>query len=164
MTEAKFTPLLNWINLKFGVDLNEVELESVKYFSLFWNIFEDKVCGRFCTADVIERSLINNTALDWSQFEEVYSYFSNRYVTNRQTNDRFEHLKFRAADKMLFVSTTLTNTAAPTNEKIIAIAIIIFRLRNNLFHGEKDIRLINEQKDNFENANKFLMALLNYYL
>ena len=33
----------------------------------------------------------------------------------------------------------------------------------NLFHGEKDITVIDQQKDNFDNANSFLMKLLNYF-
>ena len=36
--------------------------------------------------------------------------------------------------------------------------MIIYRYRNNLFHGEKAIASLPMQKDNFINANKFLIA------
>jgi hypothetical protein len=45
---------------------------------------------------------------------------------------------------------------------ILAISIIIYRYRNNLFHGIKDIPKIDAQIENFKNANSFLISFLDY--
>jgi hypothetical protein len=41
-----------------------------------------------------------------------------------------------------------------------ALLVIVYRLRNNLFHGEKWEGGISGQKDNFDNANRVLIAAL----
>ena len=51
----------------------------------------------------------------------------------------------------------LTNNSC---DIIKAIIMIIYRYRNNLFHGEKAIASLPIQKDNFIYANKFLIACL----
>jgi uncharacterized membrane protein YecN with MAPEG domain len=48
-----------------------------------------------------------------------------------------------------------------SSEKVLlAILIIVFRYRNNLFHGEKSIYKLQNQIDNFRNANQFLMLFM----
>jgi len=50
--------------------------------------------------------------------------------------------------------------SASYQEKSEAIIRIIFRFRNNLLHGEKDVSKLYEQNNNFKYANKFLMLLV----
>ena len=46
---------------------------------------------------------------------------------------------------------------------VFALVLIIYRYRNNFFHGEKDLRFLEGQKDNFDVANKMIMRLLDLY-
>ncbi len=43
---------------------------------------------------------------------------------------------------------------------IKALILIIYRYRNNLFHGEKEIASLPNQQENFDYANNFLMTCL----
>jgi len=45
-------------------------------------------------------------------------------------------------------------------EMIEALLKIAFRLRNNLFHGEKQIEKLYEQNENFKQINLLLMNLI----
>lgn len=53
------------------------------------------------------------------------------------------------------------NTA--DNDIILALIIIAYRFRNIFFHGVKDIQVIEEQRENFENANAILKMVLNRF-
>ena len=154
--------MTEWINQRFGINLNPDDLESIKDFSLIWNIFENNVCQTNFSIASIEKQLQNkNLSLD--EFNQLLIYFRNRYVTNGKTNQRFKRLNFRANDKIDLVSDVLLGQQTDTKKIILALVIITYRYRNNLFHGLKDIQVIDQQKDNFDNANRVLTVLLNHF-
>jgi len=99
-----------------------------------------------------------------ADFQVSYNYFRNRYVGDAEALERFDHLNFRPNDRKAFVSQILHDPNSSVADIVLAITIIVYRLRNNMFHGEKDMRFIDGQVGNFEQANAFLKALLNYYL
>lgn len=154
--------MLQWINNRFGVNLQEEDITSIKDFSLVWNVFEG--CGVFSTNFSITKleTHIQNINFDLTQFQNQFEYFSNRYVANGQTNNRFDNLNFRRTDRKQFVADVLCGNLTTPRDIILALAIIVYRLRNNFFHGSKDIRVIDQQNENFINANSFLTTLLNY--
>lgn len=154
--------LTEWINQRFGVAFVDNDIVSVKDFSLYWNVFEDTVCANNFNIQTAEQSFLLKK-FTRADFQNTIDYFRNRYVTNGNLNNKFPHLHFRANDRQIFVEQVLLSQLDDTNDIILASTIIIFRFRNNLFHGVKDIRIINFQHDNFATANHFLQTLLNYY-
>lgn len=154
--------MLQWINTRFGVNLQEEDITNIKDFSLIWNVFEG--CGVFSANFSITKleSHIQNINFDLIEFQNQFTYFRDRYVTNGQTNNRFESLNFRRTDRKQFVADVLCDNLTTSRDIILALAIVVYRLRNNFFHGNKDIRVIDQQKENFINANSFLTTLLNY--
>jgi hypothetical protein len=152
----------NWINQRFGVALNEGSLNEIKDFSLIWNVFENTVCNNNFRIDRVE-TWIAARGFNLTSFTSHLQYFQNRYISNGQPNQRFSALHFRPNDRADFVLRVLLSELTSTNETLLALVIIIYRFRNNLFHGLKDIRVIDEQRTNFENANSFLMHFLDQY-
>lgn len=151
-----------WINRRYGIQLQDKDLKSVRDFSLVWNIFEATVCDTNFSITKVEQALRNkNFNLD--DFVPFLEYFKDRYISNNNTNQRFEMLHFRPNDKKDFVAEVLLGQHSGTKQIILALVIIVFRFRNNLFHGLKDIRFIDEQKSNFDNANSVLTTLLNQF-
>lgn len=67
---------------------------------------------------------------------------------------------FRQYDRKEFVESVLKRTEHNPVNIIEAILIIIYRLRNNIFHGEKELHTIHLQHDNFNCANRFLAEIL----
>lgn len=153
--------ILDWINRKYHTHLNEANLVEVKNFALVWNIFEGRICN--CSFDIgqIERKLKNRT-INLADFQPYITYFKDRYTTNGSMDNCFDGLYFRSGDQRDFVKKVLLELEEniTLTEYVLAITIIVYRLRNNLFHGIKEMHSIDNQRDNFNNANQFLMKLI----
>jgi len=154
--------VIDWINNKFQTAFSNAELESIKDFSLIWNVFERYVCANYFTIARAEAALrLQNFNLN--DFDAHLAYFKNRYIQNGQVNNRFANLNFRRNDREDFVKDVLLGTITSEHEVILALTIIVSRFRNNLFHGIKEIQLIDRQNENFHIANSFLTKLMDYY-
>lgn len=151
-----------WINDRFDTNFTEVDLLSVKDFSLIWNVFENVVCqNNFSIARTEEG--IKNKIIDSTEFNSYLKYFKNRYVSNVTFTDRFQYLHFRNNDRRNLVEDVLLGNNTDNNDIILALIIIVYRYRNNLFHGIKRIQEIDQQRENFENANGVLKTFLNHF-
>jgi hypothetical protein len=151
-----------WINNRFGTNFSENDLSSVKDFSLLWNVFENIVCDNNCSVNRLSERL-NPIVFDLAEFENNLNYFKNRYISDGETNERFNHLNFRKSDRRELVADVLLGNNNDNSENILALAIIVYRLRNNLFHGLKQMEFIDQQKENFDNANMVLTAILRHF-
>lgn len=151
--------MINWINNKFGLNLTDEDLSELKNFTLLWNIYENTIFNRSFSIARLQQEILNRD-LQIGNFNEVFNYFQNRYTENGITNDRFNHLNFRPNDQMALVRDCLLNINMVPQDKILSIGIIVYRFRNNLFHGLKDFMVIAEQHDNFRNANSYLKTFL----
>jgi hypothetical protein len=156
--------MLNWINQTFHRNFSQEDIDAARDFTLLWNVLEGVVFHTsFSIASAEQR--FQQRQFNEQPFLPFYNYFKNRYIDgNGLPNQRFAALHFRQADRQAFVQQTLINPASQTGEKILALTIIVYRLRNNLFHGIKDIPSLDQQRANFENANGFLMVLLSYFV
>ncbi|MBB6681447.1 hypothetical protein H4O20_08330 [Aequorivita sp. 609] len=154
--------MIEWINNKFGTNFTENDLKNIKDFSLLWNIFENLVCDRNCTINRIEESL-NQIEFQIEDFEDHLNYFKERYTADNNTNERFEYLRIVPNARKEFVKQVILGNDNNTSNKILALAIIVYRYRNNLFHGEKNFMLLNEQEENFSVANQVLTSILTHY-
>ncbi|MCL2413643.1 MAG: hypothetical protein FWC94_00100 [Bacteroidales bacterium] len=153
-----------WINQRFEVALTDDDIANVKDFVLYWNVFEHTVCKKNFSIWKVEK-IFKKKRFDETNFQFSIKYFRNRYVTNGKLNDTFFLLKFREEEKhwQNFVEQVLLEKQNCKNNIILASMIIIYRFRNNLFHGEKEMTAIDTQKENFETANRFLQTILNYF-
>ena len=151
-----------WINNKFGTDFTENDLLSIKDFSLIWNVFENMVCNNNCSVVQLANRL-QPVHFELNKFSDSLEYFKNRYVTNGETNERFEHLNFRQNDRRNLVESVLLENDVEVSNIVLALSIIVYRYRNNLFHGLKEMQYIDQQRDNFENANAILIGILRHF-
>ena len=154
--------MIEWINNKFGTNFTEEQLKNIKNFSLLWNIFENLVCENNCNVNRLEQRL-NTVEFELADFQKNFEYFKNRYTENGTTNIRFENLNFRNGDRKEFVANVLLGNDNVTSDIVLALTIIIYRYRNNLFHGLKNFMRIDQQEENFRNANQVLKSILTYF-
>lgn len=151
-----------WLNNKYGTNFSEGNLKNVKDFSLIWNVFENSICGNNFSIQRFQQDITNRN-IDVNLFSSHLSYFKNRYLEKGTFTNRFQYLYFRPNDRKELVERVLLGTDTDPKNIILAITIIVYRFRNNLFHGLKEIQNIDQQDQNFEVANSFLTILIDNF-
>jgi hypothetical protein len=63
-------------------------------------------------------------------------------------------------DPMLLLRRALSNENVDRSDLASALLLIVYRYRNNLFHGEKWLYQMRDQNDNFAQANSVLMRAI----
>lgn len=154
----------HWIgtNCRGGHDLKPESVDVVSSFTLMWNIFEGAVCDNHAKIPVFERraNKIAQRGLLPPDIEDGVRFWRQRYVTGAEFNNRFERLEFRSGDCREHVEAVLRSEKKDPESQLLAVMIIIYRLRNNLFHGLKEIDTLNDQVPNLTMACRVLAAIV----
>lgn len=143
--------------------LSAEERSLLMHFSLLWSLFEGEVLQAAASIATIEAAVQR-----WNQAgeltEETFSaeiaYFKERYFSRGGFTDRFEHLHLERSGNPKIVPSVLSGQDVSPASIALAVLIIVFRYRNNLFHGEKWAYELRNQKDNFGHANAILMRAI----
>ena len=145
-----------------GEVLDAQTVRVISNFTLMWNLFEATICDTNanvkCFEQVAEYIARNNRPT--LGITDGIQFWKSRYWSATKFNSRFEKLNFRKADRRKFVEEVLCGAKSDIESQIVGTLIIIYRLRNNLFHGEKDVRELNNQVSNLDTANKALASVL----
>lgn len=152
-----------FINNRHYPDLDESKLQSIFYFSLIWNLYEKVFCNNHAAIKIHpeQHSKEYSNKIDKTLIGSVFEYFRDRYVLDGNPTDLFKTFKFeRSADIKDEVLGYLKSEEPSSENKLKALLYIAFRLRNNLFHGEKAVFKLYEQNENFRQINLLLMALI----
>lgn len=170
MTTNAFVAAPEYINLYIkqggGLQLTHEIIENILYFSLLWNLFEARVCNKSASIPKIKNAILtldNQGMLQNFNVHDELNYFVNRYIINGQPNQRFGYLNIAPRDEQLVIKVLTYQETAPW-KVLFGLMIIVYRYRNNLFHGEKSLTDIYAQELNFEKANQLLMRLLDLQL
>jgi len=161
---------IEWLTgfLNGAGDLKAEGLDRVKNFLLLWNLFED--AGMQQDANIPKLKVLADyihaiNPLKADEFKPYVDYFSNRYFNPDGKNTyTLDGLKFRpnASDQAAKaeVEAVLTGKEQSPDMILKALLMILYRFRNNLFHGEKQLVNIDGQVDNFIVANSILKVTL----
>jgi hypothetical protein len=142
----------HWINTNcFGGDtLRSETIEVISSFTLMWNFFEGVVCNNNANIRVFEslsEKISQHVSLS-AEIEDAVRFWAARYVSGAKLNHLFQGLHFRPKDCREHVEAVLRSEKTDPRSQLLAVMIIIYRLRNNLFHGLKTIETLNEQVPN----------------
>lgn len=167
---AKEFDEIDWIMDFFdnAADLKVAGIDRVRNFVFLWNMFENFGCGK--NADLLKiKELVglldSYIPLKEDELIPFVAYFSERYFNpNGDKTFSLAGLKFRKnksdQDALISVEAVLTLKEDAPVKILEALLFILYRFRNNLFHGEKDIVNLDGQIDNFINANHILCLVL----
>ncbi|MDP3777543.1 MAG: hypothetical protein CTY35_04835 [Methylotenera sp.] len=156
-------PEKEWLaNNRFYYPIDDAKLQSIFYFSLIWNIYEKELCNKDGRIGNHPNEHSKNYAgkVDQRLLSSVFEYFKNRYIASGQPTEQFITFEFKSELIKSEVLNCLTMENPSCEEMIEALLKIAFRLRNNLFHGEKQIEKLYEQNENFKQINLLLMNLI----
>ena len=161
--------VIEWLNDFAGLTdserlLDEETLRPILAFVLMWNLFESSACQRNASRQKIKEVaeyLQEEGIIKREEISEFLDYFAARYLRNGQENRRFPFLRFRSSSDRQFVRNVLSRpNDFQESELLTAILMIVYRYRNNLFHGEKWVYSLRDQAENFSIANRVLAWVL----
>ncbi len=144
-------------------ELPEQDREAIFGFTFLWSLFEAQVMNNFARADVIctkGDEWRDAGTLDADQYDAELAYFRARYFADGVFTHHYDHLHLRPADKPDLVRSVLDGSNNDPRDQLVTIMMIVWRFRNNLFHGEKWAYHLQDQRPNFTHANAVLMRLL----
>ena len=160
---------LGWIMEFFGNGVNlEPGIDRVRNFSLIWNLFETFACNKNANLnsinDAVDR-IDSRERITQNLTKEHLEYFSERYFNvDGSQKEIFNGLHFRDGGRdqaaKEHVKRVLTKIETEPKEILKALLYILYRFRNNLFHGEKEVVRLNGQIENFKVANDLLAKVL----
>jgi hypothetical protein len=144
-------------------ELPEEDRLAIMHFSFLWSFFEAEALKTNASATAI-LAIVHEWAdqgrLNDAAFAESLGYFKARYFKNGTATQHFQGLSLRKNDIPSLVEAVLRGENTKPADIVSALLIIVYRLRNNLFHGVKWVYGISGQLDNFTHANTALMSAL----
>lgn len=138
--------------------LTAEERQAIYDFSLLWSLFEAWVLSNNANIPQIRQRVAEaaniGAGIEAAAFQDCLSYFADRYFIDGRFNHRFEHLRFKNQQNSgrAEAEAALNGTQTSGPEILIGLLAIVYRLRNNLFHGEKWTYSFRDQQDNFTHA------------
>ena len=137
-------------------ELKCYERSAIFHFLLLWSLFEARVLnrdGRICKIEKATKRWAGEGLLNEELFKPQVDYYRSRYFVNDKWTRHFKNLNLPTGYLRNLVKDGLRNLDASPYDVTIAILIIVYRIRNNLFHGEKWTYELREQLDNFNHSN-----------
>jgi hypothetical protein len=139
------------------------ERGAISDFSIFWSLFESRALGNSASAErilQITKSWRDKGNLTPQVFAPHITYFRERYFQDSHETPHFVHLHLRANDMIPLVRSVLQGKSEGLAEDSAVALIVVYRFRNNLFHGIKWSYALQGQLANFLHANMALMKAL----
>jgi hypothetical protein len=93
-------------------------------------------------------------------YDAELAYFRDRYFADGAITYHFPFLELRPSDHPDVVRAVVEGANNDPRDRMLALLMIVWRLRNNLFHGAKWAYGLRDQRANFIRANSVLMRLL----
>lgn len=154
----------HWIaqNTNGGVHLSPEAQRAVAGFTTMWNFFESTLCDNRASIAAFERAVARYEPTDASAetLEACLAFWRRRYLSKDGFSASLSGLNFRGNDREDDVRRVLTGETKGGKPELLAILIIVYRLRNNLFHGLKTLEMLNDQVENLWNASRCLGAMM----
>jgi hypothetical protein len=144
-------------------DLSHNERTAIANFTLLWTAMEGRVVDANANPNSLlaaVREIARRRELPLGMFEASLAHFSERYIRDGELTYHFEHLHFRKPDRRPLVEAVLKGDDVEPENVVGALLLITYRLRNNLFHGEKWAYGMRDQEANFLQASEVLMRII----
>lgn len=144
-------------------ELSQPERDAISHFTLLWSAMEGLVLQSSANpTSLVEivKTTAENGRLNVDAFQESLAYFRDRYFQDGEFTHHFDDLLFRPRDQRPLVEAVLSGKDNQPVNVVAALLLIIYRLRNNLFHGAKWAYGIKGQQANFAHGAQVLMHVL----
>lgn len=144
-------------------DLPEPDRRAIFHFAFLWSLFEAQIMANFARADRIREKVdawVAAGTVDADAYGAELAYFRDRYFADGSLTYHFSHLELRPSDHPDIVRAVIESANDDPRDRMLTLLMIVWRFRNNLFHGAKWAYQLRDQRDNFNQANGVLMRVL----
>lgn len=146
-------------------------VEELGYFSILWGMAEKRFFGDFgipcklneiLSSDILPKRIKQDTvALAHSIRNELIAYLTKNYYSQEITQDTMiERLRPQTEKEIVTCRKWYSLNGKDDVEFVKYTFFACYRIRNNLFHGEKPFDLLHHQLDLFRAINAFLNNLI----
>jgi hypothetical protein len=159
---------LKWIDAYYSGRSNIVpqDFQPVYHFALIWNLFESVTCGKNATPISIRNSVYGTNVdghLDLGKYKYYVEYFKKRYSRFGSFQQVVKRLRLFQEHRMV-VMELLSEEPSNTNQTVYGLLLIVHRIRNNFFHGTKEVDDLHNQTELFHVANNLLADYIDDYV
>lgn len=124
-------------------------------FLILWSLFEQNVFKGYCRIETIKKMKeLNEKVLE--NIEEDIKYFFNRY----QNKKYYKNLVWNNSNQYFENILNKNYENLSHTEKTHFILFVVFRFRNNIFHGNKGIQSWLKYNEQIEKCVKIMIRLL----
>ena len=131
--------------------------------AFLWSLFEAETMEANARVDRITETVdawADADMLGADLYDAELAYFRDRYFADGELTYHYPFLGLRKSDPPDLVEAVIRGANNDPRDRILALLMIVWRLRNNLFHGAKWAYQIKGQRENFTQANAVLMRVL----
>lgn len=156
-----------WINNRF-TSPNHFTVAAAKpilHFTLMWNVFEGKLCYTQAGPKKLQQIALTLASTDFlksSTAQGFLTFVRNRYWNNGATDDRFELLRLRTREEKDVVFNVIADRLSNARDVIYALLLVVYRYRNNAFHGIKNPAEVFGSAELFNHSSRFLALAIEY--
>lgn len=160
-----FDPLA-WANAytQTAMPIHGAVVEPILHFSLMWNLFERDACGKEASRTKIG-AIVSSAAsaglLSLEPFAEHLTFFQGRAQREgMEIKQYLNALKMENEKDRHLVHEVLDDRTNEPKKVVHALLLIAHRVRNNLFHGEKEVAYLHAQVSLFRAVNSLIATYL----
>lgn len=165
MTEDNRSPSEKWLEARAPgfQHLPVSDRQAIFDFAFLWSLLNRRL-WTISPAPTGIRERVDAWSAEGTVAAELYegelAYFRDRYFTDGALTHHFPYLDLRKSDHPELVQAVIEGKTNDPRDRMLALLMIVWRLRNNLFHGAKWAYELRDQRSNFTHANSVLMRLL----
>ena len=143
----------------YETEVSEIDLllskEIATSFLLIWPIFEQTLFDGFCTKGDLTK--ISTKSTFSKSYNEIFSYFHQRYKDKQKYHNLRHNDTYEFADSILNKEIDVITD----KEKMQFITYVVYRYRNNIFHGNKGLNSWLNYNKEIEYCILFMIESLN---
>lgn len=161
--------IIDIVNRTFQASVEMETINTLGRFLLLWGIFEKKFFAKTVQGreegDFNAHKAKNHPHIKVSDIQTPFGHFKDRYTGSVEAERKYNDLAIRGGGykdeiKQTFQREEWDTSDAERKAKQFAVLMVMYQLRNNLFHGTKEVNSLNENKENFDVMNAVLIEIL----
>ena len=148
-----------WLSKYFDTNVIEIEQllkdELATSFLLIWPTFEQTFFGGFCKNKNIED--FSKIYEKFFCYEEIFEHFYLRYKNKDHYRNLIHQNNYLKFEQILHKPQNYITDS----EKLLFITFVVYRYRNNIFHGNKGIKSWSQFNQQIAYCIEFMTSMLN---